>query len=270
MRAFLFLFLSASVASGQTTLLDSGYQHMYNLQFNAAHQSFAEWQKLHPDDGLGFVSNAAAYLFSEFDRLKILQAELFTDDDRFKNMKRLSPDATARQSFDRELDKGEQLADAARAKNPHDANALFTKILALGLRSDYQALVEKRNLQALKTMKTSRLIAQQLLREFPQYYDAYLAVGVENYMLSLKPAPMRWMLQWSGAETDGNKGVETLKQTAEHGRYLAPYARLLLAVAALREKQCARGLDLLHGLARQFPRNQLYTEQIARLQNTCH
>ena len=63
--------------------------------------------------------------------------------------------------------------------------------------------------------------------------DAYLAVGVENYMLSLKPAPVRWILHMTGAQTDKETGVRQLKLTAEGGRYLRPYARLLLAVAAV-------------------------------------
>jgi len=51
---------------------------MYNLDFDGAHQTFAAWERSHPDDPLGPVSNAAAYLFAEFDRLHILESELFT------------------------------------------------------------------------------------------------------------------------------------------------------------------------------------------------
>jgi hypothetical protein len=32
----------------------------------------------------------------------------------------------------------------------------------------------------------------------PEYYDAWIAVGVENYMLSVKPAPLRWLLMCPG------------------------------------------------------------------------
>lgn len=263
-----FLLAPASWPALAETSLDAGYRQMYNLEFAQAHQTFGEWERLHPDDPLGPASNAAAYLFAEFDRMHILQAELFVDDNRFRRMSKLTPDAAARQGFEQELNKADQLAQTALARNSHDQNALFASILSLGLRSDYQALVEKRNLQALKTMKSSRVLAQQLLKENPGYYDAYLAVGVENYMLSLKPAPLRWMLQWSGAEADAQKGIETLRNTAEKGRYLAPYARLLLAVAALRNKDCTQGKRLLQGLAEQFPRNPLYSEQITRL-GTC-
>ncbi len=50
------------------------------------------YQQAHPEDPMGHVSNAAAYLFSEFDRLHILEADLFTDDHKFDNRSKLTPD----------------------------------------------------------------------------------------------------------------------------------------------------------------------------------
>jgi hypothetical protein len=88
---------------------------------------------------------------------------------------------------------------------------------------------------------------------------------VENYLFSLKAAPVRWMLQLGGAQTDRDKGVDDLRLTAEHGSYLSPYARLLLAVAALRSKDLPRARDLLASLSREFPHNRLYAQELAQL-----
>ena len=62
------------------TEIELGFQSMYNLQFDQAHQSFSTWERLHPDDPLGPVSQAAGYLFGEFARLDILESQLFTND----------------------------------------------------------------------------------------------------------------------------------------------------------------------------------------------
>jgi hypothetical protein len=78
--------------------------------------------------------------------------------------------------------------------NSQDANAEFTKILSFGLRSDYAALVEKRDLAALRYTRQGRRFAEVLLKQKPDDYDAYLAVGVENYLSGIKPAPIRWLL----------------------------------------------------------------------------
>src|ERR1700740_2613815 len=240
-RALAAFFLVACASRGlaapcaDSTLLDVGYRQMYNLDFETAHQTFATWERAHPEDPLGPVSNAAAYLFAEFDRMHILESELFVDDTTFAKRKRFVPDPNVRAAFDSELIRGEQVAQQILARSPNDHAALFARVLVGGLRSDYLALVEKRNLAALNTIKSSRALAEKLLAQDPSYYDAYLAIGVENYLLSINPAPVRWLLRLGGARTDKHEGLAKLRLTAEKGRYLAPYARVLLAVAALRD-----------------------------------
>ena len=247
-------------------MLDLGYKQMYDLQFDEAHRTFGEWERQHPNDPFGYASNAAAYLFAEFDRLKILQSEFFTHDTNFRRAKKLNPDPTVRQAFDNELTKSEQLANQILSSSPQNAEAMFAKILALGLRSDYEALIEKRYLDSLSGAKAGRLTAEKLLAIQPSYYDAYLAIGVENYLLSLKPLAIRWVLQLGGAQTDRERGIQDLRLTAEKGHYFSPYARLLLAVAALRNKDRTQARDILSSLAREFPHNRLYSEELARLQ----
>src|SRR5208283_2448679 len=136
----------ASYASGPTPQpdLDRGFQQMYNLDFPSAHATFGAYQQAHPEDPMGHVSNAAAYLFSEFDRLHILEADLFTDDHKFDNRSKLTPDPAAKVEF--EMAKSAALANKVLAQNAQDKNALFAQVLANGLRGDYAAMIEKRNL----------------------------------------------------------------------------------------------------------------------------
>lgn len=247
------------------TPLDTGYRQMYDLQFDAAHRSFETWLQQHPEDPLGSVSNAAAYLFGEFDRLHILQSEFFLDDGLFLNHAKPSPDPRVKQEFQKALDLSQAAADHALAQDPNDQNAQFATVLRLGLHADYLALVEKKYVASLNEIKTGRGIAEKLIAANPKFGDAYLAIGVENYLLSLKPAPVRWLLRFGGAETDKDRGIANLALTAENGHYLVPYARVLLAVAALRDKNIARAKDLLQGLAHEFPHNPLYSRELSRL-----
>ena len=231
---------------------------MYNLDFQRAHQQFSDWEQAHPEDPLGPVSQAAGLLFAEFARLGVLESQLFTNDDKFDARTKLEPDPAVRQQFNAALDRGDQLADAALKTQPNDTNALFAKVLATGLRSDYASLIEKRDLAALSYIKQGRILAQQLLQEKPDAYDALLAIGVENYLTGIKPAPVRWALRLGGIQTDKAQGIRELQQTAAHGDLLRPFAKLLLAVAALRDKNDAQGCSLLHELAVTYPQNSLY------------
>jgi hypothetical protein len=256
----------ATPALANSPDLDHGFRQMYDLDFSGAHATFQHYQQANAGDPMGYVSDAAAYLFSEFERLHVLESDLFIDDSHFDNRHKLMPDPALKAQFDSHLAKADALADAALAKNPKDTDALFAKVMANGLRCDYAALIEKRNIASLGYMKTSRALAQQLLAIDPTRYDAYLSLGAENYLLGANPAPVRWMLSLTGSKTDKQEGVDQLRIVAEKGHYLAPFARLLLAVAALRDKDTHTAKTLLAGLATEFPDNKLYSKELSRIQ----
>jgi len=115
-------------------------------------------------------------------------------------------------------------------------------------------------------MKTGRAMAEQLLAQHPEYYDAWIAVGVENYMLSVKAAPLRWLMRLAGGETDRETGIRKLRITAAKGHYLAPFARLLLAVASMRTGDSSEARGILSDLCKQYPHNPLYAQELAHLQ----
>jgi hypothetical protein len=261
LAAVLLFACGSAWAATPAVSLESGYAEMYNLQFADAHRTFHEWQRLHPQDPLGPVSDAAAYLFAEFDRLHILQSEFFTHDQHFITDNKLTPDPAVKRDFLAALQAGRALA----ARTPDDKNAIFATILASGLESDYTALIEKRYSASFKQMKAARAMAEQLLAQDPSYCDAWIAVGVENYMLSIKPAAVRWLLRMGGGQTSRAVGIEKLKLTAEKGHYLAPFARLMLAVAAMRDQDTGRARELLAGLVRDYPQNPLYRQELARM-----
>lgn len=245
--------------------LYSGWLKMYGLQFGEAHTLFSSWEKTHAANPMGPVSQAAAYLFAEFARLGVLESELFVEDRTFFRRKKLVADPASRASFTRELSRADSLAASALLASPEDATALLAKSLALGLRADYLSLIERQSLAPLQLAKESRLYAESALKIDPALYDAHLGPGIENYLLSLKPAPIRLVLGWTGARADRDAGVAQLTLTAEHGHYLEPFAKLLLAVASLRDKKPAAAKAILLGLHQRFPGNPLYLREVQRI-----
>jgi hypothetical protein len=257
----------ATPSADPRTPIEQGFDNMYNLDFSDARRQFDLWETAHPEDPMGPVCQATALLFSEFARLGILESQLFTDDERFDERRKLNPDPQVKQHFDSELEKADALADEALRHNSQDSNAEFAKLLSFGLRSDYAALIEKRDLAAIRYTKQGRELAEVLLKQKPDDYDAYLAVGVENYLTGIKPAPIRWLLSAGGVQTDKAQGVHDLELTAAHGDLLAPFARLLLAVAALRDKNQPKACSLLNSLSQRYTGNPLYRHELT--QNHC-
>jgi hypothetical protein len=254
----------------QESELYAGWLKMYDLKFDEAHSAFGAWKQSHPDDSLGPASNAAAYLFSELARLGALESELFVDDSRFKDRAKLRPDPAKKALFVQEIAQADRLAAAALQRSGVDSNALFVKSMTLGLRADNAGLIEKQSFAALSYTKESRVYAERLILAKPDAADAYLGPGLENYLLSLKPAPLRVLLRVTGSNVDRERGVQEIRETALHGHYLEPFAKLLLAVAALRDNNPVRARELLGELHRRFPDNELYTREMDRIDKGAH
>ena len=70
-----------------------------------------------------------------------------------------------------------------------------------------------------------------------------------------------------GISGDKEDGLQELKLTAEHGHYLAPLARILVAVAYLRDNNVQQAKQLLSILEMGFPHNSLFRKAIVRLES---
>jgi len=252
-------------ALGADTSLEAGYQDMYNLRFEAAHAAFQNYEREHADDPMGPVSDAAAYLFFEFERLNVLRSDFLTSDKSFLSQRRLDADPNVKRDFEAALAHSQALSEALLKKQPEARNALLADVLRIALHADYMAAIEKENWQALSEIKQARSLADALVKRYPDCYDAYLAMGVENYLLSQKMAPVRFFLRMTGAQTDKQEGLVKLRLVAEKGQYLKPYAKILLAIAALRDGKRQEAIELLKQLAAEFPGNGLFQDEIKKL-----
>ncbi len=264
--ASLVLVLSAAPSPAKDeSRLDDGYRLMYALDFQGADRHFVEWQQENPGDGLAPVSRAANVLFQEFNRLGVLQSQFFQDNSAVTSSTKPVPRPDAARRFNTLLDEGEAVARDRLAEAPHDLDALFALTLAYGLRADYAALIEGRNFASLSYTRQASEHATTLLALAPDYYDAYLATGISHYIVGSLPAPLRWALRLGGYSGDKQKGMQQLALTAERGRLLAPFARILLAVGYLREGDRGHARALLDGLRRDFPSNPLFARELERL-----
>jgi len=245
--------------------LDHGFQLLYSLDFDRAHNIFVAWEKSHPDDPMGPTSDAAGLLFSEFNRLGVLESQFFELDKRFENRPKLDPDPVVRAQFNSAIARAQTIAHTRLDKNPKDKDALFAMTLTNGLEGDYAALIEKRNLASLHYTKEATAWGEQTLAADPDCYDAHIAGGISKYLIGSMAAPVRWLVRLGGISGDKQAGIKELKLTAERGHYLAPFANVLLAIAYVREHDKPHARELLASLRDQFPANPLFAKEIARL-----
>ena len=262
----LLLLCTAGVAApAPAASLDTGFKLLYNLDFEGAQEQFTSYQRENADDPMGPVAEAAGILFSELNRLGLLGSRFFERDSAFRSKPVLKVDPALHARFDSAVERAERLARPHLVSDPNDRNALLALTLAYGLRADYTALVENRYRVALRFTRDATSYAHQLLTICQDCYDAYIATGISHYLIGSMSAPVRWILWVGGVSGDKKQGMTELRLVSERGRYLGPYARILLAIAEIREKNPTRARQLLTQLHDQFPRNPLFTQELAKL-----
>src|SRR4029453_4632707 len=132
------------------------------------------------------------------------------------------------------------------------------------MESDVESILLKKHLAGLKSMKKANGYAKELLAQYPGAADAYIATGIANYVIGSPRGGPRLQLWFGGIYGDKKLGMEQVARTVENGRYLRPFAKIILALAARREKQNALAQRLFHELSEQYPDNQQFASEYAK------
>ena len=244
--------------------LMSGFHQLYEQKFQQARETFNDWHSNHPEEPLGEVALAASFLFEEMYRQGVLTSDFFLNEKKFLHGIDGKPDSVRMNNFRDALSRARILARQRLKTNPKDPEALFALTLAAGMESDADAILEKKQLDGLKRMKEANEYAKQLLAVHPDAADAYVAPGIANYIIgSLNPG-YRFALWFGGIHGDKKLGIEQVGKTVADGRYLRPFAKIMLALAARREKQNALAQKLLHELTQEFPSNDTFSAEYAK------
>ena len=263
---------AAQAVSGQTLTevlhvpeLEAGFHLLYELKPEEARNQFEAWQESHPEDPLVSASKAASYLFEECYRQGVLTSEFFLDNKRFLGKIPLKPDPKLRGAFFGADKQAQELAQLRLKTTPDDTNALFAMALSVGMQADYASLIDKHQLESLKMIREADKYAKKLLLVAPDAADAYLGLGTANYIIGSLPGLKKFFLGFAGIHGDKKAGIQQLEIAADHGHYLRPFAKILLAMAALREKKPEMARIQLNELVAEFPENPLFASELAKL-----
>ena len=244
--------------------LSSGFHSLYTQNFSEAREKFDGWESQHPEEPFGQVAVAASYLFEEMYRQGVLSSDFFLNEKRFLNGIEGKPDPARMKSFQKAILLARKLARKRLEKDARDPEGLFALALSAGMESDADMILKKEHLEALKRLKEASAHAKELLAQQPDANDAYVALGTANYIIGSLSGGKRFLLRFGGIHGDKKLGMEQLGNTIEKGRYLRPYAKILLALAARREKQDPLARKLLLELREEFPESPLYAAEYAK------
>jgi len=181
----------------------------------------------------------------------------------------LDPASLAHDSqFQSRVDTAIASADAWTKREPERAEAWFYLGGAYGARAQWRVLRRER-LGAARDGKRIKDALERALALDPRLQEAYFGIGLYHYYADVAPAAakmLRWLLLLPGG--DKTEGMQEMMRAREHAELFGDEADYQLHVIYLwYEKQPQRALTLLTTLRDRHPRNPLFPQLIAQVQD---
>jgi len=244
--------------------IDCAFNRIYNFDFTGVDAILDKLEHKDPAYPVTYSVRAASLLFSELHRMKILETDFFSSDDKVIGVK-LKADPRIRERIFKATGDARRVSGKRLAADASDRDAMFAMCMATGIETDYTILVEKKYIRSFSLSKQSQLYARKLLALDPPVYDAYLTLGSVEYVVGSMNFFFRLFVHFDQVKGSKQQGIENLKQVVTHGRYYPPFAKILLSVIYLRENQPKLAQPLLAELERQYPENPLLHTEVARV-----
>jgi hypothetical protein len=252
-------------ADSSALMLDSGFRMLYELDFKGARTKFVTYETMHPEDPLGKAAEAASYLFEQFNDKGVLTSEFFLNDSKFLNGIDGEPAQNHNPAFLQANHIAREQAKEILKTRTNDPHGLLVLTMTDGMEADYDQLIEKKQMASLGLIRQAEAEAKTVLAIDPNAQDAYVALGAGNYIIGSLPGFKRAFLWVGGIHGDKQRGMEQMESAVAHGQYLRPFAKILLALACVREHKHERALALMRELAEEFPANPLFVHEYALL-----
>src|ERR1035437_364043 len=265
LKLALLLALIASSLGGQQPLIDEGFTHFYNLDYDQAIAVFEKAIAQYP--GLPDLHNhlAQTLIFREMFRNGALESELVSGSNSFLRRPKLNPTPETGKRILDEIAKAMALADARLKRNPNDTAAMYASGIALGLRSNYFWVVKKAWHDALRDATGARKLHNRISELEPNNVDARLVQGLHDYIVGSLPLGYKMLGFLIGVRGDKAKGILTVQDVAKDGKLNRVDAEVFLCALYRRENQSKLAVPLVQDLIRRCPRNYLLRMELGQM-----
>jgi tetratricopeptide (TPR) repeat protein len=246
-------------------LVREGYTHFYNLDYDGALARFDQVIHLHPQDPIAYAYALQAIIFRELYRQDLLDTTYYAHDSFLTTQRRIDISDANRQRIEFYFSHTQDLADARLKANDKDKDALFARGFAKGLHAAYLTLADHAWFASARQGLSARNDSEAVLKIDPQYADADLAVGIQQFAVASLPRFVRLIVGISGVGGNKQKGLDYLKIAAEHGVITSVEARTTLSLFLRHDGRYPEALNVQRGLAAQFPHDYLFRLEVANL-----
>jgi tetratricopeptide (TPR) repeat protein len=261
----LLLATMAAPLACQESLVEQGFSHFYNLEYDEAIASFEKAIARNPGSPDLHNHLAQTLVFREMFRNGALESELVSGTNSFLRRPKLNPSPETEERFLGEVSKALSLAEARLKTNPDDTGAMYAMGISYGLRSNYYWVVKKAWHDSLKDATAARRLHNRVSELEPNNVDARLVQGLHDYIVGSLSWKFKMLGFLVGLHGDKEKGIRTVQDVAGNGKVNRIDAQILLCALYRRENRTRLAIPVVQDLIGRFPRNFLLRLELAEM-----
>jgi hypothetical protein len=273
---FLVVLLSASLrslaqAAAHTDPLNldpqvrQAYERFYSLDFDGSFKLWNNVAQAHPQDPMSWNYLLLDTIFRELYRQDLLDTTYYAHDNFLQNKRAVTISPAVRGQIESLTDRVIGICDTQLKSNPSDKNALFARGFAKGLHAVFITLVDHSYAAAARQGYSSRNDSEAVLKLDPQYADADMAIGIQQFAVASLPRLIRMVVGIVGVGGNKERGIALLRESAAHGVVTDVESRTVLSLFLRHDGRYEEALQDQRGLAQQFPHNFLYRLEVANI-----
>jgi tetratricopeptide (TPR) repeat protein len=262
-RRCLLALLAAPLAAQD--LVDRGFDHFYNLEYDEALADFRQAAEQRPVAPELHNHVAQTLVFREMFRDGALESELVSGNNSFLRRPKLNPTPETEREFLDEVGRAMSLSQARLKKNPSDTGAMYALGISYGLRANYYWVVRKSWRESLSDATAARRQHNRIAELDPGNVDARLVQGLHDYIVGSLPLVYRMVGFLAGIRGDKEKGIQTIQDVARNGRLNRVDAEVFLCALYRRENQPLEAVPMINDLIRRYPRNFLLRLELSQM-----
>lgn len=257
--------VSAALPPDVLELRREGGAAIYNLDYATARAKFEEIRKRLPQHPAGDLYLAMTIWLEHLNKSRRLQTSLYQNESSFyAGAERAKEDAEG-DAVDPAIDRAfrDRMAQAKTkalalvARNKNDADAQYFLGAFYGVMAGYEASVARKFFAAMRNGSRGVDAHEKVLKLKPDYYDAYLSVGMYDYIVGGLPFAYKAIAALIGIRGNKQRGIKRLQTIIENDAATADDARVFLLAIYQNEKRYEDALAIVQQLSAKYPRSYL-------------
>jgi tetratricopeptide (TPR) repeat protein len=248
-----------------TPAVREAHDHFYILDYEGALTRFEAIQKENPQSAIATGYILMTLIFRELYRQDLLDTTYYAHDSFLTSKRSVPVPQATRDRIESLTNSAIALADQQIKANPNDANAYFARGYARGMHAAFITLVDHSFVAAARQGLSSRNDSEQALRIDPDYADAKMAIGIQQFAVASLPRFVRMIVGIAGVGGNKEKGLELLRESAAHGIVTPIESRTALSLFLRHDARYPEAIVVQKGLAEQFPHDYLFRLEVGNL-----